>query len=138
MTDDDDERLSPWLWPARWFRDEAYWRQVSASTAAALIAGAASFLVVHSRLFADIPWFVSVGLTAVGAIASLAALYGLWRISDRRKRRMLQKLRNQLKYYEQDYPKSRIETKKLSRAEIGAAAVRLRIAQIEASRKRSR
>jgi hypothetical protein len=134
---DDDERLSPLRWPLRWVRDETYWRQVSASTAAALIAGATTFLVKHSG--ANVPWW-SVSLTVVGALAGSATIYGVWKMSDGlRKRRRLRKLRTELKKsqkrletYDQDNRRSRVATKLPKRAILGKQILQAYIQHLQA------
>ena len=44
---DDDERLRPWLWPGGWFRDEAFWRQVTTATASTLMTAGVAFLAAR-------------------------------------------------------------------------------------------
>jgi hypothetical protein len=54
---DDDERLRPWLWPGGWFRDEAFWRQVTTATASTLMTAGVAFLAARfAGIFAQVPW----------------------------------------------------------------------------------
>ena len=54
---DDDERLRPWLWPSGWFRDEAFWRQVTTATVSTLMTAGVAFLAARfAGIFAQVPW----------------------------------------------------------------------------------
>ena len=54
---DDDERLRPWLWPGGWFRDEAFWRQVTTATVSTLMTAGVAFLAARfAGIFAQVPW----------------------------------------------------------------------------------
>ena len=54
---DDDERLRPWLWPGGWFRDEAFWRQVTTATMSTLMTAGVAFLAARfAGIFAQVPW----------------------------------------------------------------------------------
>jgi uncharacterized membrane protein len=53
----DDERLRPWHWPRSWFRDEAFWRQVTTATVSTLVTAGVAFLAARfAGVFAQVPW----------------------------------------------------------------------------------
>jgi hypothetical protein len=47
---DDEERLPPWQWPARWAGDETFWRNVTAGVLIALVGFGAKMAYDH------VPW----------------------------------------------------------------------------------
>jgi hypothetical protein len=69
---DDDERLRPWQWPGRWFRDETFWRQATSSVIAALIGATIIFLTARASGFlSEVPWSTILRTLATGSLISV-------------------------------------------------------------------
>jgi hypothetical protein len=69
---DDDERPRPWHWPGGWFRDEAFWRQVTTATMSTLMTAGVAFLAARfAGIFAQVPWSTICKTVVAGAVLVL-------------------------------------------------------------------
>jgi hypothetical protein len=73
---DQEERPRPWRWPGNWFRDEAFWRSVTAmSMSASMTTGIAFLAARFAGLFAEVPWSTVCKTLVTGTV--LVPLLGL-------------------------------------------------------------
>lgn len=74
MMIDNDKPVPSWRLPGQWFRDAAFWRQVTSSVIAALITTTIIFLSARAAgFFAEVPWS-TIGKTLVAGSAGAGAV----------------------------------------------------------------
>jgi hypothetical protein len=94
MTDPLEEatKVRPRDWPAKWVREETFWREMTTRTLSALLASGIVFFAARSAgLFSQIPWKtvgIWAGIVAVVPVSIylLSVVIGEW-FGDRRYRR---------------------------------------------------
>ncbi|WP_131811303.1 hypothetical protein [Mycobacterium kubicae] len=75
---EEPQRKRPWHWPSVWFRDETFWRQVLASTLAALSAATVIFLAARTAGFlSHVSWSTVIKTVLFGGLW-IALLSVLW------------------------------------------------------------
>jgi len=83
-TSDAEAKPKPWQWPGEWFRDEKFWRDVTARAMSGLVI---AFILYLFAVFGgyikplNLAWIATVWIAGMALLFSFGTYYGDWTMS---------------------------------------------------------